>query len=62
MNDLKSVVTLKNVSLEYASSKSFSIKKLFLSKHEREAQLKKQRIHLEHLLLITYHSLLMKVI
>ncbi|HIF9198421.1 TPA: ABC transporter ATP-binding protein [Photobacterium damselae] len=41
MNDLKSVVTLKNVSLEYASSKSFSIKKLFLSKHEREAQLKK---------------------
>lgn len=32
----KKVVELKNVTLEYSQTKSFSIKKLFLSKYERE--------------------------
>lgn len=30
------IVELKNVTLEYSSKKSFSLKKLFLSKHERQ--------------------------
>ncbi len=36
MPDRKTVVKLENVSLEYSQAKSYSIKKLFLSKHERE--------------------------
>jgi len=36
----KKVVELKNVTLEYTQSKSYSIKKLFLSKHERDKIIK----------------------
>ncbi len=34
--DKKKVVELKNVTLEYTQTRSYSIKKMFLSKHERE--------------------------
>ncbi|PME54135.1 ABC transporter ATP-binding protein [Vibrio lentus] len=40
MPDKKSVVELKNVSLEYSQSKSYSLKKLFLSKYERKKVVK----------------------
>ena len=36
MQSRKAVVELKSVTLEYAQSQSYSLKKLFLSKHERE--------------------------
>ncbi|KHT61562.1 hypothetical protein RJ45_21835 [Photobacterium gaetbulicola] len=40
MKSRQAVVELKDVTLEYAQSQSYSLKKLFLSKHEREKAVK----------------------